>query len=252
MGASFVAASSQYLSNSVVPVLPTTGYPFTFAAWINTTAVGAAQTIMSFGDTGTTNNFIGLTLQTTGSVAVIAAAGGVTASAGTGTAVTAGTWNFCVGRFISSGNRWAACLFSSGAIDNIQTVIFRAPPSLDKLGIGTTIASTNLDFFGGIIAEAWYTNTDINPLGNAVAIDSNFLRQIAYYGPFSVPSLAKDIIEYRGLRTTLGNDRNKPDEIYCQLGTQTWVNNGSTTIGAHAPLSNLYARPRQFKIRLVV
>jgi len=100
-------------------------------------------------------------------------------------------------------------------------------------------------FLNGLIAEYWLTNTDIQPDG--AQLDDNLLRQLAYGGPFSVPHIAKDLIEYRSFRKVIESDQDEApgDEVYWGgAGRQVWTNTNGVRRGPHPPLPGYYKRPR--------
>lgn len=236
MSASFVGASTQYLQNSASSLV-STGYPFTVGGWVNLSAVGAvARTIFSLSDTGTTNNYLLVQMTSSEQIQVTAAAGGTENSAiATGVTLVAGKWVFFLGRFISSGSRRITVLGQNGNISNNSTVTTRAPTGLDSLIIGANVTSGGAATpWDGLIGEIWYTNTDVQADG-AVS-KSDLIWQLAYGGPFSVPHIAKDIVEYRSLRSdAIGGET---DEVYVGAGKpfQKWVNVNGVTVGQHPSL----------------
>lgn len=85
----------------------------------------------------------------------------------------------------------------------------------------------------GQIAEIWYTNTDIQPDG--AQLQNSTLRQLAFNGPFSLPHIAKDIVEYRSFRSRLDSRQDTPEEVYHRGLRQTWTNTNGVTLGPHPP-----------------
>lgn len=243
MAAIFTAASTQYLTNSAPPI---TGYPATVGCWVYLAALGVVnRTIWSVSDTATTNNFYRLVMSSGEVLRAGAAAGGTEVNAALTTALVVDSWHFVVARFISSTNRKIAGLFPTGAIEHGTIATARAPTGLDTMGIGilSTSAGATEPWSGGI-GELWYTNTDIQSDG-AQLLDST-LRQLAYGGPFSVPHIAKDIIEYRSFLKYPSSEGDDPSEVFHgALGRQTWTNTNGVTTGRHPPLPYWYVKPGQ-------
>jgi hypothetical protein len=103
--------------------------------------------------------------------------------------------------------------------------------------------------FDGNVAEFWYTNTDIQPDG--AQLDGNLLRQLAYGGPFSVPHIAGDILEYRSFRKVIESDQDEAvgDEVYWGgAGRQVWTNTNGVTRGPHPPLPGWYRKPADSRL----
>lgn len=251
MGALFTAASSQYLSNAA-PFLISTGYPFSVGAWINLAAVGASQRcIFSYSDTATTTNYLELRMLSTEILSIGANAGATDVTTDLATAITAGAWVFIIARFVSATIRRLSQLLPGGVVQHGGgTVTSRAPAGLDMLTVGgfkTSAAAA--EFWDGLIGELWYTNTDVG-LDSAASLDDPSVRQLAYGGPFSIPRIAKNIIEYHSyfddvISPEIGQD-------YSAAPIQTWVNNNAVSLGAHPPLPYWYARPGQTRRKLVV
>lgn len=235
MSASFVAASSQRLVNSASPI---TAIPFTMGFWTNTPNT-TGQIIAGIWDTGTDNNYFRLVKTTQFSIS--AAAGGPESSSAAGT-VAPNTWQFLVGRFISATNRRLAVLNADGSTAHVQNTTSRTPSGFDTMAIGAHEGSIPALFLDGRVAEFWVTNTDIQP--DAAQLRDALLFQLAYGGPFSVPYIAKDIIEYRSLRKAPASYADDMGEVFHgPLGRQVWTNTNGVTIGPHPPLPYWYAKP---------
>jgi hypothetical protein len=96
------------------------------------------------------------------------------------------------------------------------------------------------------ISEFWYTNTDIQPDG--AQLNDDLLRQLAYGGPFSVPHVAANLIEYRSFRKVIESDQDEAvgDGVYWGgAGRQVWTNTNGVTRGPHPPLPGWYAKPNR-------
>lgn len=79
------------------------------------------------------------------------------------------------------------------------------------------------------------------------------LHQLARLGPFSLPHIAKDIIEYRSLRSGLISGDDKPDEVYWGKQRQAdWINTAGVILGDHPPLYPGYVKPGQIIRPLVI
>lgn len=107
----------------------------------------------------------------------------------------------------------------------------------------------NADFtftapYSGDIAEYWMTNTDIQP--DAAQLQDATLRQLAYNGPFSVPRVAANLVDYRSLRASLGSNQDVQDGGLFDgpYGRQVWVNTNSAKLGPHPPLAPDYSSSR--------
>lgn len=241
MAVFFTAASSQSLVNSTPAVLD---YPITVGCWFNQTNAAGTQTLWSLCDTGVTNHYLVLSMTT--SILAGAAAGGTQNNAATAALPGTGRWHFVIARFVSSTNRHLCAIFSNGVFSHGSTVTARAPAGLDAMGIGSLNHSTPTNFFSGLIGEIWYTNTDIQADG--VQLNDATLYQLAFGGPFSLPHIAKDIIEYRSLRKAPVSDADEIGEVFHGRGQQIWTNTNGVTIGHHPPLPYWYKKPPNLEV----
>lgn len=244
MAASFVAASSQYLVNSTPAVID---YPFTIGMWVNLTAVaGVSRTLFSLADTAVATHYLIVRMESTENIVLAARAGGSENTASLPDSfLVAGKWTFFVARCISSTNRKISGIKSDGTIAHATTATARAPTSMDTMAIGALVVSTVSEYWDGSIAEYWLSNADVQPDG--AQLQNSLLWQLAYGGPFSVPHITKNIIEYRSFRKhpTAG----EIGEVYWgNSGVQNWTNTNGVTIGPHVPLSAWYNRPPQTQI----
>lgn len=232
-------ASSTRLQNAALS-LTNTGYPCTMACWVNPDTSGVLRTFAIVADTGTTNNYLLLQTVAGGSWAIGAAAGGTNSIANGGT-TTANQWAFVLGRFINATNRRISVLQYDGSIIHAQSTTSRAPTGLDSVAIGGRITSSPDQFFGGFVGEFWYTDTDIQPGG--AQLENALLMKLALGGPFSVPHVAKSLVEYRSLRTGLDSAQDRPEEIWYRGLWPTWTNTNGVTLGPHPPLPGWYQKP---------
>lgn len=236
MSANFTLASSQYLLNSAPPF---TGPPFTVGAWVKQADTNAGKIVWSLvdGTSATANGWeIGFGL----SHAMQTMVAGTTTTLSTGGGTTA--WTFILARWISSTNRQLTVLRSDGGLGVASSVTSLVPTvTPNRSAIGARVILTPDNFFNGSIAELWWTNTDIQPDGGAT--NSDIFRQLAYNGPFSIPHIAKDIVDYRSLRT-LGSDQDDVSDYFTGNNVrQIWVNTNGVTLGPDVPVSSLYVRP---------
>lgn len=231
MAAFFASASSQYLSNAASPI---TGYPYTIGIWVYPTTTAASKDFVGISDTGTTNNLASIRQNASDQWSFISQAGGAAVTANGGT-VTANQWAFFIGRGIAAANRRLDVLQFDGSTAHAQNTSSQTPTGIDTMIIGGRLTSAGAsNFFDGRIGEFWYTNTDIQPDG--ASLNDDVLRQLARFGPFSVPSIAKDVLEYRNLFQALGNPTDNPMDCYSRIGRQVWTNTGGVIGGGHPPL----------------
>jgi hypothetical protein len=249
MAANFASASSQRLENAVLPLV-STGYPFTIGTWVYPTTTAADRTIWSIADTAVTNHWFELRQGATDVWTLASASGGTTNSINAGT-VTANNWFFVLCRCISATSRRITVLDGNGEITLGFNSTSRAPTGLDAITIGCRKTSATSQFMDGMIAEFWLTNTDIQADG--ASQQPAMMRQLAYGGPFSVPHIAKDIIEYRSLRKYPSSEADGLEEVFHGApGRLTWTNTNGVTIGPHPPLPYWYEKPGQRRTPLIV
>jgi len=245
MAASFDNASLQRLVNSASPI--TAYYPHTAACWVYPTTTGADRIIYAASN-GTSSQSCLLEQSSSNQWGIAAVAGGTLNPTLVGT-VTANAWFFVIGRFISATNRRLAVLQPDGSTVHAQNTLSRNPTAPTTLTLGTNGSGTSA--FGGRIGEFWCTNTDIQ--ADNAQLQDWMLRQLAYGGPFSVPHIAKDIVDYRSFRVFPESRGDRVGEVYHgRFGRQTWTNTNGVTIGAHPPLPYWYARPGQVRSQLVI
>lgn len=243
MSALFDAASSQVLLSSTSFVAAA---PLTMACWVYPTTTGTNRTVLSFDSSGASRGF--RIYQTSGNVWAFRSQTSIIAGseATTGT-VTANGWYFIIGREISATNRRIAVLAPDGSISHAQQTTSRAPSTVNQGSIGADRQGTSgatQNYFTGAIAEVWWTATDIQADG-AQMFDST-VRHLARNGPFALPHIQKDIIEYHSFRSALGTDQYQPGEKYFGAGKTmpTWVNTNAAGRWVHPPLAPGYVRPR--------
>lgn len=245
MAALFTAASTQYLTSSAPLVVD---YPLVVGMWVRMVSTSAtARILWSLSDTGTTNNYLMLRKNASHGILIGSQAGGTESAVGNAAAITATAWAFVLARFIASNNRRLALLPGDGNFATTDTSVARAPTGMDTMTLGALQTSGGVtEPWDGLIGEYWLANADIQST-NLTTQDA-LTRQLAFGGPFSVPTIAKDIIEYRSFRKAPVNDADEIGEVFHgALGRQTWVNtNGVKTLQPeHPPLPYWFARPNQ-------
>jgi concanavalin A-like lectin/glucanase superfamily protein len=247
MGASFASASSQCLVNSTPPI---TGTPFSLGMWVYPTVNLTGRTLWSLCDLVTGNNRYRVRTQSAGAISAMVIAGGTETGAATGAGVVVvDKWVFFVARFITSTNRHISALSADGSVANASNTQLRAVTAATAMYLGVNEAVS--EFYNGGIGEFWYTNTDIQP--DAATLASSTLLQLAYGGPFSVPYIAKDIVEYRSFRSSPDSRGDRMGEVFHGAkGRQTWDNTNGVTVGPHPPLPYWFIRPAQNRRVLVV
>lgn len=227
MSARFVAASSQFLRNAAPPF---TGPPFSIGCWFTLTATAGGGSLVNF------NNglaYVTLSIE----AATFRYVDSVTNFIAFGDSTMLNRPYYCVLRIISTANQKCSILQPDGSIATMATagLITGAVTQID-LAINTLFAT----YADVNISELFYTATDIQPDG--LALNNSTLYQLAYRGPFSIPALRKDIIEYRSFRQHPTTGR--PNDIFSGgRGIQTWTNTGGVTTGPHVPISSTYTSP---------
>lgn len=238
MSGAFTAASSMRLVNSSPPILD---YPFTVGLWAYPgSSIGASSRCLWYlgSNTDGTNYYIVYWSTTGPAFAVQVANATQFGSANTGTSVTTSRWSYILARFISSTNRRISVLQPDGSLLHAQdTTTVTTPAGVTRVALGCRESNAPDLFWDGNIAEYFLLNRDIQPDGVQTA--DWLVRQLAYRGPFSVPGLTKDILEYRALRNALTDDR--LGESYTGAkGRQTWVNTNAVKLGGGPALLGGY------------
>lgn len=231
MAGVFSAGSSQSLTLSPNPV---PAYPVTVGVWFLTTVASPATsaTIWAFGQptgSGANNAFY----QDTSNNLNVWDGGTATAIQ----AISTGIWYFGLCRLISGTNKRYSVISSQGAVSHGQDTSANVSTGMTNAAIGASSENgATLNYFTGRIGEFWYTNKDVQADGAQTQLP--LLWQLALRGPFSVPNIVRDIVEYRSLYSTLGD---KPGETYSGLfGRQKWTPNGGPGLGAHPPIMGGY------------
>lgn len=236
MSAVFVASSSRRLLNSAPPTIAA---PFTLAMWVYP-AQTAAQQVVWQARNQAANHLFALNVSGTSAFQLSTNDGGSSLNTNAGT-YTANTWNFVVCRWISTTNRRIAVLQADGVPAHAQTTTLKNPNTPNVISIGSTGQGTPGAYLDGRIAEWWYVNADIQEDG--AQLQDSTLRTLAFRGPFALPHIRDDIIEYRRFKSCgLDSRSDRYDEVYWnpKFGRQTWTNTNGVTIGPHCPAANRY------------
>lgn len=243
MSAQFVAASSQVLSLASPQVV---ALPLTVACWFYVSTLPSPfGCLWALEDSANASDDGWYVAATSGRVVVQQALNSVSGNAANTTVNqwALNSWNFVVARYISATNRRLSVLLSTGLTEHVQSVTSITPnAAANASSLGGTSASTRTLFLDGLIAEHWITNSDIQADG--LALTDNLLRQLAYFGPFSVPRLAKNIVDYRSLRSSLGSDQDNLSDYYSNGGRRKiWTNINGVIRGFHPQLATGYRGP---------
>jgi hypothetical protein len=236
---SLVAGSSQYLQASSVGF---TTLPLVVGAWVRLTAVAnATRRLWAISNTASTDSRS--LYMTNAEVLGIQTTGTATGSCTTSTAISAGVWNFVVGRFITNTNRRASVLHGNGLVEHAVNTTNSSQSGLNAEFIGARQISgaAASDFWNGEVAELFICDADIYDA--AADLPDSLVRQLAYGGPFSVPHVAASLFEYRSLRDSLADGCGAQDN-YLRQGVKFWTPTASPLLGVHPPLPHWYERPR--------
>lgn len=235
MAARFSSANSQRLRNAS-PAVST--YPITVGIWAFPATASGTKPVWSLADTATNNNYVFLFQSS--ALWSVNASGASNNVAG----LVAGQWQFLLLRLISSTNRRLSVIAPSGEITHAAGINAVSPSGIDVMNIGAHERDTGslISYFDGLLAEFWLTNTDIQADG--AQVQTSTLLQLAYGGPFSVPHIVKNILEYRSFRKYPSSESDESEEVYHgPAGRQIWSNINGVTTGPHPPLPYWYGRP---------
>lgn len=227
-------SDANYLANTAARVNASI-FPFTCGAWVSSTSladdsyffsvVASASSDanrISFGSAGNQWN-------------INMDGGGVgedfTNSAGS---FVVNTWYYVVGRYSSATNRRMIALHPNGAAQEVVQTASRTPVNCNSVYTHCTPAFGFTHGWPGHIAELWWANVDIQPDG--ASLNTAMLRQLAYEGPFSVPHVAPNIVEYSSFR------ENRILRDYATYAGR-WAHAGTVQIAPHPPLLARYRYP---------
>lgn len=200
---------------------------------------GTAQSIWSIGDTGGSGNHITLFQNSSNQFQLGIDVGGFSfVNVGT---TTVDRWHYALIRCASATNRRLTVLHHTGIISHGQDTTNKTPSGVDAMALGTAALPGGALPLSGVIGEFWYTNTDIQADG--AQLQNSTLWTLAMFGPYALPHIAKDIVEYRKLRSCLDTRQDNPEEVYCRGLRQTWTNTNGVTLGPHPPAADNYYGP---------
>jgi hypothetical protein len=220
--------------------------------WVFPTQTASSQTIFSICNGAAANSFFDISQNTTAQFEANAQSGVSPSTAAAALTISANKWYYLVARFITGTNKTMSVLSYDGIVANGSNSTSDIPTSITRAAFGTRDISTRARFFDGIVSEFFITNVDIQ--GDGAALQTSTLGWLAFNGPFSIPHIAKNIVEYRSFRDGLDSTQDSlMDNYWGAFGRQTWVNNAAATVGISPPyLSSSYAKPQQKKRILVV
>jgi hypothetical protein len=217
---------------------PFTALPISFGMWVKTFTIAAGNAALFSWYNDTANNSYGAYRE--GS-AMTVWGGAVSTNVLT---MVVGRWYYIVGRFITSSSKRLSALDELGAMVNIQNtdVTAFAAQHWDLGNEGPVGAVVN--YLSGNMAEFWMTDTDIQPGG--AALDNSMLRQLAYYGPFSIPLVRSNLVHYRSFRSVTDDGIEKPSEVFHgKYGRLSWGMTTGLTTGGHPPIYGGYEPGRR-------
>lgn len=226
-------------ANNSSPPLPLTCFPMSVGFWHKPEITAGVQTIFSFMD-GASFGATGLQIFriVANRFGAQVVAGGTDTVDAFGPTVIAGAWYYLVFRGTTSFLNLSVLSTIDGGIAAATPVATTATPTtFNELGIAGSAA---LNQAKGWTAELWYTNTDIQP--DALSLNDATMRQLAFNGPFSIPAVRDNLLEYKSLRANpvAGN----ADDVFFGRKAQYWVNSGLKA-GPHPPLVGFYPRAIQ-------
>jgi len=234
----FVSASTQSLQNAAPPAF---AYPFTVAMWTVPTGLLASRTYWCWTDNTTTNNYFELSTTAGGSSQFQAQAGGSLATMNT---TGSSSPLFIIARAISATDkRLAAFGFNNAIVAQTNSATNATPTGLNTMVLGARVTSAGTSrSWDGRISEFWWTNSDIG-LGQG-ALDAPLIQKLAREGPFSVPHVANNVVEYRSFRDGIQAPGGGSRETYFgNFGSQVWsAVNAPTLLPAGVAISSLYPR----------
>jgi hypothetical protein len=241
--AEFIAASSKRIWQST----PITAVPFTVGFWVRPTIVSVAQDLFSITDTAGTADYFSVEKSAANTWGI--GCNGIFSNVGT---VTQDKWSYLICRYISATNRRLAVLNPDGSTSHVQSTTSRTPAGVDTMTIGAFEDSGGPQSWSDAhIAEWWIADIDIQ--ADAAQLQDPHLRNLAYYGPFWYPHIARNIVEYRRLGQSIGSDTDKTGEaIYGKLGKSNWTNVNNVLPGLQPPVMPMYERPGQYTRLMLV
>ena len=205
MAYNFTAASSQHLTTGQTPV---TAAPLTLVCWGRASSINATQSLVSVDQTGANSRFTLFLLNSDNKLYFTtvgnSSAQGVGQIAGSAS-VSANTW-FHAAATISS-NRLARRSFLNGTlVGQSQGSNDPGTSTPNSISIGSRIATTQVAFFNGDIAEVGVYNTvlddsEIASLAKGMTPDKIRPQSLVFYAP-----LIRDLIDAKGGSTITNNN----------------------------------------------
>jgi hypothetical protein len=236
MAGKFVLASNQKVTQT--PPLLTTQYPFTVGAWFQVATVATAC-VWALTATGAVNHFS--IYGNLGTQLVWEYWNGSSAVGTFNVSIAQSEWIYFVGRSISATNRRLTVLRQSGAISHNQNTTSVTISTPGRMCLGMASSSADNDPLEGRIAEFFFADADVQADGGQ--LDNAMVHQLAFRGPWSVPHLVPNIVEYRSLRRGLDSKSEYPGDDWQRGGPRPWVATNGPTVVQHPNLYPDYARP---------
>jgi hypothetical protein len=217
---------------------PFTALPISFGMWAKTFTIAAGNAVFFSWYNDTSANSYGVYRESS-SMTIWGGALSTTA-----VTMVVGRWYYVVGRLVASNNKRLSVLDELGGTTNVQNtdVTAFAAQHFD-LGSEGPVGSV-VNYWSGNIAEFWMTDTDIQPGG--AALDNSTLRQLAYYGPFSIPLVRSNLVHYRSFRSVTDDGIEKPSEVFHgKYGRISWGMTTGMTSSSHPPIYGGYEPGRR-------
>jgi hypothetical protein len=237
MARTFVAASSQYLKATVVPV---SAVPLSLVAWIKpvSQADGAVQRSIAFiSFAAASGDFFALCLGSNGSVDAEVYNGATVGKASTTTLVTAGAWQHVAAVFTSASSR-AAYLAGGNKVTNATT---STPTNLNTTGIGVYVDSGNNNLINADIAEVAFYNvalTDADVLASSTGLSPLLIRPEALVAYWPLLGNTSPEIDLRGRfeLTVTGATASAHPRIYMPTGRQHFTTKTPVAAGGQGQM----------------
>lgn len=230
-----MAATLASASNFTMATPPFTTPPCTIAAWARGVPGGSGVNTIIMWDTGGSGTTPSLFIGDTGTGTFFQCTdGSSSATLFLGTSVAAGAWAFFIVRVASSGLLDAGVI-QTGQLFQGNDFTHTNSGSWTDMQIGGYATGAS-----GSVAEYWYTNTAPAYLGGSAGssnMDPQIIRQLAYYGPFSMEQLIPDIVEYHSFRNGMAHQAEGPQDLYFgnTFGRRSYTLTGTVLSDGLAP-----------------
>lgn len=211
---------------------PFTALPYTVGFWLrNTTIAAGAAPLFAWRDNTAADQY-----------SVYRNGANINMWAGLGDLVgpvtVVGRWLFVTVRVVTASNKriqYLDVLGNTGEFTSTDATAFVG----NQWSIGGEGAAPGTAFYDGHMAEFWMTDTDIQPGGAILA--NTFVRQLAFFGPFSVPQVAANLVYYRSFRATMNDSNESAREVFHgKYGKLNWGQPTGMTNLDHPPLNGGY------------